>query len=70
MAPRATPSSPKATPAAIAFLGERAVPVVAIELVGLGVVGDEEVGPAVAVVVEHGDAERLAGGIADAGLLR
>ena len=51
------------------LLGERAVPVVAIELVRLRVVGDEDVGPAVAVVIEDGDAERLARGIGDAGLL-
>ena len=51
-----------------ALLGERAVAVVSIELVRLRVVGDEEVGPAVAVVVDHGDAQRLARGIADAGL--
>ena len=35
---------------------ERAVALIAIELVGLGVVGYEKVGPAVAIVVEHGDA--------------
>ena len=35
---------------------ERAVALIAVELVGLRVVGDEKVGPAVAIVVEHGNA--------------
>ena len=52
-----------------AFFGERAVAVVAVQLVGLRIVGDEQIRPAVAVVIEHRDAQRLAGGIADAGLL-
>ncbi len=37
---------------------------VAVQLVGLGVVGDEEVRPAVVVVVEHGHAQRLGVGVA------
>ena len=69
MAPRATPSSPKATPADKPFFLKRAVSQVAIQLVGLGVVGDEQIGPAVAIIVEDGDAERFAGGVAQAGLL-
>ena len=51
-----------------ALLRERAVAVVSIQLVRLRIVRDEDVGPAVAVVVQHGDAQRLARGIADAGL--
>ena len=47
---------------------ESAVALIAIELVGLGVVGDEQVGPAVAIVVEHGDAERFRTGVEDAAL--
>ncbi len=49
------------------FFGEGAVAVVAIELVGLGVVGEEEIGPAVVVVINDGDAESFGGGIGEAG---
>ena len=45
---------------------ERAVAQVAIELVRLRVVGDEQIGPAVLVVVEHRDAERFRAGVEDA----
>ena len=38
---------------------ELAVPHVAVQLVGLRVVGHYQVGPAVVVVVEHGHAERF-----------
>src|SRR5260221_617224 len=38
------------------FFGEGAVAIVAIELVGLGVVGEEKIGPAVVVVIDEGDA--------------
>ena len=42
---------------------ERPIAAVAIELVRLGVVRHEQIGPAVQVEVEHGDAERLRGRI-------
>ena len=42
-----------------AQLDERAVAVVAIELVGLRVVGDEDVGPGVGVVLDQRHAQRL-----------
>src|ERR1019366_3499410 len=51
------------------LFGKGTVLVVAVELVGLRVVGDEEVGPAVAVVVEEGDAQGLTGGVSEAGPL-
>ena len=51
-----------------AQLGEGAVAVVAIELVRLRVVGDEDVGPAVLVVVEQRHAERLRRHVEEAGL--
>jgi len=38
---------------------EGAIAVVAIELVGLSVVGDDQVRPAVLVIVEQGDAQRF-----------
>src|SRR5215469_3491033 len=41
-----------------------------VELVGLGVVGDQNVRPAVGVVVENRDAEAFRGGIVQASLLR
>ena len=49
-------------------LGEGAVAVVAIELVRLRVVGDEDVGPAVLIVIEQRDAERLRRHVEEAGL--
>src|SRR5579884_1957855 len=53
-----------------AFFGERAVPVILIELAGLRVVRDKNIGPAIAIVIEDNDAERFAGGVAETGLLR
>ena len=50
-----------------AFFGEPALPVIAVQFVGLGVIGDEDIGPTVAVVIENCDPERLTGGVADAG---
>src|SRR6185369_8157092 len=44
-------------------VSKRAVVIVAIELVWLGVVGDEEIHPAVVVVIEQSYAQRFAGGI-------
>src|SRR5262249_54139187 len=38
---------------------ERAVAIVAVKLVGLRVIGDQKIGPAVVIVVEHGHAQRL-----------
>ena len=56
---RALPSLLKASPASTADVLECSVALVAVELVGLRVVGDEQIGPAVAVIVEQRDAERL-----------
>src|SRR5215510_14103095 len=50
------------------LFGESAVPIVPVELVRLCVVSHENVGPAVAVVIEHRHSKRLAGGIGDARL--
>ena len=50
--------------------GERAVAVVAIELVRLRVVGNEQVGPAVGIHVEHRHAERFRRRVEDAALGR
>ncbi len=44
---------------------ECAVVLVAIELVGLGVVGHEQIGPAIVVVVEQGDSQRLGTAVED-----
>ena len=57
MPARATPASLNATPAVDADIGERAVARVAVQAVRLRVVRDEQIHPAVAVVVEHRDAE-------------
>ena len=48
---------------------ERSIFLVEVELVGLRIVRDHEVGPAVAVVVENRDAQTLRSGIAQPGLL-
>jgi hypothetical protein len=45
------------------LLREGALAGVSIQFVGLRIVGHEDVRPSVGVVVEYGDAERLAGGI-------
>src|SRR4029077_10891121 len=45
------------------------VGVVHVELVGLSVVADEDVGPAVLIGVEDGDAEAFGGGIGETGFL-
>src|SRR5262249_10790685 len=50
------------------FLAEGPVAVVPVEFVGLRVIGDEEIGPTVVVVIEHGDTERFAGRVAYSGL--
>src|SRR5438067_1717504 len=52
-----------------ALFGKGAVLVIAIKFIRLGIVGDKNIGPAVAVVVEHGHAQRFAGSLADTGLL-
>src|SRR5258707_208932 len=49
------------------FFGEGAVAIVAIELVGLGVVGEEKIGPAVVVVINDGDAESFGSEIRETG---
>ena len=51
-------------------LFERSVLLVEIKFVGLGVVGEQNVGPSVAVVIENGDAQALGGGIVESCLLR
>ncbi len=51
------------------LLLEGAVLLVQVELVGLGVVGEENVGPAIVVVVEDGDAEAFGSGVKEAGFL-
>ena len=51
-------------------VGEGAVLLVLVEPVRLGVVGDEQIEPAVAVVIEQRDAERLRGRVVETGLLR
>jgi len=48
-----------------ADVGEGAVVIVVVKLVGLGVVGDEEIDPAVVVEVEERDAQRFTGGIGE-----
>ena len=53
-----------------ADVGERAVLLVLVEPVRLRVVGDEQVEPAVAVVIEQRDAERLRGRVVETRLLR
>ena len=53
-----------------AFFRERAVAVVDVELVGLCVVADDDVGPAVLIRVEDGDAQAFGGGVEQAGFLR
>src|SRR5437868_4250217 len=49
---------------------EGSIAVVTVELVGLGIVADEDVRPAVAIDVDNTYAERLAVGIADARFVR
>ena len=68
MPARALPSSLKATPGAHRDVFERAVALVAVELVGLRVVGDQQIRPAIAIVIEHGDAQRFGRGVEDAAL--
>ena len=64
------PASLKATPAVTASSVNVPLPLLLVELVWLGVVGDEEIQPAVVVVIEQRDAERFAGGIVKPGALR
>src|SRR6202165_849224 len=52
------------------FFGERAVAVVAIKLVWLGIIRKQEIGPAVIVVIEHGNAESFRSWVAETGFLR
>jgi hypothetical protein len=53
-----------------ADVAEAAVAAIAIELVRLRVVGDEQVGPGVGVVVDEGEAERLGARVLEPRLLR
>src|SRR5882724_4467891 len=50
-------------------LFKRAIFFVQVELVGLGVVGDDDIGPAVVVVIKNGNAQTLRGWIVESGLL-
>src|SRR5581483_4738601 len=52
------------------LFAEGAVAVVVVQLVGLGVVGKEQVGPAMVVVIQNGHAQRLGGGVGEASPLR
>jgi len=52
------------------LIREGSFPVVLVEFIWLRVVGDEEIQPAVAVVIEQRDAERFAGGIVKSRTLR
>src|SRR5579859_4871030 len=52
------------------FLRKRSVAIVAIELVGLRIVRKQEIRPAVAIVIEHRDAERFRSRIAQARYFR
>ena len=49
---------------------ERSVALIAIELVRLRIVRDEKIRPAVAIVIEHRDAERFRRGVEDSALRR
>src|SRR5262249_10341542 len=40
-------------------IAKRAIALIAIKLVGFGVIGDQQIGPAVLVVIDHGDAQGL-----------
>ena len=53
-----------------AGLGKSAVPVVVVELVGLRIVGDQQVGPAILVVVEHAHAKSLRSRVQQPGFSR
>ena len=70
MPARATPGFAECDAGADGDVLERAVAVVAVQPVRLGVVGDEQVHPAVAVEVEHRHAESLRRRVEDAGLAR
>ena len=48
------------------YVSEFSVMKIAVKLVGLGVVGDEQVGPAILVVVQHGHTERFRTAVEDA----
>ncbi len=64
---RAVPASLNATPAATPSSVKVPLPLFLIELVWFGVVGDEEIHPAIVVVVEQRDAECLACRIVNSG---
>ncbi len=49
---------------------ERAVALIAVELIRLRVVGDQQVRPAVVIVIEHRHAQRFRGAVEDAALRR
>src|SRR5262249_3164620 len=50
-----------------AHVPERPIALIAIKLVGLSVVGDQEVGPAVLVVIEHGHTQRFRAAVKNPG---
>ena len=57
-------------PAGTARLLESAVLFIQVELVRLRVVGDQDVGPSIIVVIENGDAKTLGRWIVESGFLR
>src|SRR6267154_6110951 len=52
-----------------AFFRKSAIAIVAIELVGLRVVGKKQVGPTVVIVIKDGDAHGFGGGLAESRFL-
>src|SRR5260370_42037054 len=52
------------------LFGELSIVVVQVKLVRLGIVGDQEIGPAVVIVVKPGDAKSFGGRVVEAGFLR
>src|ERR1700737_2162857 len=52
------------------FFGKCSVAVVAIKLVRLSIIRKQKIGPAVIVVIEHGDTESFRSGVAETGSLR
>ena len=70
MPAKVLPSSLKPTPASRPTSREGAVSVVVIEETLHRIVGDENIGETIAIVVRERDAQSLAIGIGDSGLLR
>ena len=45
-------------------VGERSIMIVAVQLVGLGVISNKQIGPTVVVDIEHRDTQGFAGSVA------